>query len=237
MADPIPLLEVRGLSKRFGGFSALDSVGFEVRPGEILGLIGPNGAGKTTLLECVAGLQDCGGTFALDGQDLPAARRKEQLFYVPDGVVPYGQQTVEESLGFFGAMYGVDGGALERTIRELGLDPYRGKRAAGLSKGTLKRLLLAIGLLTPQPLLLLDEPFDGLDLRQTRSVMDLLEEVQRLPRTLLLSIHQLVDAERVCDRFLLLREGRILGCGTLPELRAKAGQEAGDLAEVFLAIT
>lgn len=237
MADHSPLLQVRGLSKRFGDFRALDGIDFAVLPGEILGLIGPNGAGKTTLLECVAGLLHCDGALAWKGVELAPDRRKEALSYVPDGIVPYGHQTVLETLDFIAHMHGAGGRNRDLAVQRLDLAPFRHKRVAALSKGTLKRLLLAIGVLTPQPLLLLDEPFDGLDLRQTRAVMDLLKEIQRLPRTLVLSIHQLVDAEKICDRFLLLREGRCLGVGTLKELRVMAGSGGGTLEEVFLALT
>jgi ABC-2 type transport system ATP-binding protein len=110
------------------------------------------------------------------------------------------------------------------------------KPVGALSKGYRRRLLLALGLLAPQPLLVMDEPFDGLDLRQTREAMALLRRVAEGGRALLLSIHQLTDAERVCDRFVLLAGGRIRGEGTLPELRAAVGLSAGGLEEVFLAL-
>ena len=106
-----------------------------------------------------------------------------------------------------------------------------------LSKGELKRLLLALGLLPPHPLLLLDEPFDGLDFRQTRDVMALLRDTRAQGRTLFLSIHQLNDAARICDRLVLLSRGRVVGEGTLDELRAAAGLADGGLEEVFLALT
>ena len=110
-------------------------------------------------------------------------------------------------------------------------------RIGSLSKGERKRVLLALGLLTPQPLLMLDEPFDGLDLRQTRDVMSLLRDHARRGRTLMLSIHQLVDAARVCERLVLLSEGKVAGEGTIPELQVKAGIAEGGLEEVFLALT
>ncbi|MBI5246226.1 MAG: ABC transporter ATP-binding protein [Elusimicrobia bacterium] len=232
------LLKVQGLSKRFAGFSALDEVSFEVYPGQILGLIGPNGAGKTTLLECVAGLMHHeSGALSWRGGDFPSGRRKEELFYLPDGILPHRELCSSETLRLYAQLYGADLGRVEDLIRRLDLRSALEKRVGALSKGTLKRLLLAIGLLTPQPLLLLDEPFDGLDLRQTRSVMALLKEVRTLGRILLLSIHQLADAERVCDRFLLLKDGRLLGSGTLEELKTRAPGPAGSLEEVFLALT
>ena len=101
----------------------------------------------------------------------------------------------------------------------------------------MKRLLLALGLLTPQPLLMLDEPFDGLDLRQTRDVMTLLKSHAANGRTLMLSIHQLVDAGRVCDRLVMLSAGKVVGEGSIDELRARANLNAGGVEEIFLALT
>jgi ABC-2 type transport system ATP-binding protein len=97
--------------------------------------------------------------------------------------------------------------------------------------------MLAVGLLAPHPLLLLDEPFDGLDFRQTRGVMDVLRSYPAQDRTLFLSIHQLADAARVCDRLVLLSKGRVVGEGTLPELRTQTGLAEGGLEEIFLALT
>ena len=99
--------------------------------------------------------------------------------------------------------------------------------SARLSKGYGRRLMLALALITPQPLLLMDEPFDGFDLRQTREIMGVLRDVAGNGRTLVLAIHQLIDAERVCDRFVLLADGRVRGIGTLAELRAQTGMPAG----------
>jgi ABC-type multidrug transport system ATPase subunit len=97
--------------------------------------------------------------------------------------------------------------------------------------------MLALALITPQPLLLMDEPFDGFDLRQTREIMAVVRDVARNGRTLVLAIHQLIDAERVCDRFVLLADGRVCGVGTLAELRAQTAMASAGLEEVFLALT
>ena len=97
--------------------------------------------------------------------------------------------------------------------------------------------MLALALLTPQPVLLMDEPFDGFDLRQTREMMGLLREVTGRGRTLVLAIHQLGDAERVCDRFVLLAEGRVRGVGTLDQLCEQTKEASGRLGDVFLALT
>jgi ABC-type multidrug transport system ATPase subunit len=138
-------------------------------------------------------------------------------------------------LGFFAAAYGRPESFVAEAIAALGLAPVLRKRVAALSKGYGRRLMLALALLTPHPLLLMDEPFDGFDLKQTREIMGVVRDVAGSGRTLMLAIHQLLDAERVCDRFVLLADGRIRGLGTLAELRARTGKAA--LEEVFLALT
>src|SRR5262249_11587337 len=151
-----------------------------------LGLIGPNGAGKTTLFECLAGILPSDGAAVItDGQRLVPEQRKKALFYMPDGVTPWAQQSVSWALGFFERLYAAPVKATE-MLSALKLENLRGARIGSLSKGERKRLLLALGLLTPQPLLMLDEPFDGLDLRQTRDVMALLRNQVERGRTLML---------------------------------------------------
>lgn len=231
------LLEVRGLSKRYGDAAVLDRVDFDLRKGEILGVIGPNGAGKTTLMECLVGLSaiDAGGV-EINGRAVPPQRRRSAMFYLPDGVVPWSDQPVWRITGLFREMHGFRRDQEAAIVERLELRPVLAKQVGELSKGYRRRLLLAVALLTPQPILILDEPFDGFDLRQTLHVMALLREVAA-ERALLLSIHQLRDAERVCDRLLLLNAGRRIGLGTLAELAAQAGTRANNLEDVFLGLT
>src|SRR4051812_33987630 len=226
------LLAANGISKRYGANAVLSDVRFTVREREVLGLIGPNGAGKTTLFECLAGLLPMdGGTVEVQRP----VRRKDALFYMPDGIRPWPAQSVAWVLSFFEKLYGrSDGLAIAESLN---LNALLKSRVGSLSKGESKRLLLALSQLTPQPLLLIDEPFDGLDFRQTRDVMALLRTVPERGRTLFLSIHQLTDAARVCDRLVLLSRGQVVGEGTLDELRAQAGVRDGGLEEVFLALT
>jgi ABC-type multidrug transport system ATPase subunit len=122
-------------------------------------------------------------------------------------------------------------------VSAVGLTPVLGKRVLALSKGYARRLMIALALLSPQPVLLMDEPFDGFDLRQTREIMTLLRQVADSGRALVLAIHQLLDAERICDRFVLLADGRVRGSGSLDELRAHSGVASAGLEEVFLALT
>lgn len=234
------MLQVRGLSKHYGHLVALDGVSFEVRPGEILGLIGPNGAGKTTLLECLAGrLPVNAGQILEGGHELTSAGRLTRLFYLPDAIAPWPSETVRWALEFVVGFLDGRAAAMPETVRDLALEPFLDQAIGTLSKGQRKRALLAMGLLAPQPMLVCDEPFDGLDLRQTRDVGATLRRAASAGRTLVLSIHQIHDAARVCDRFVLLSSGRVCGEGTVDELSSRAGAAGAtrDLAEVFLALT
>jgi ABC-2 type transport system ATP-binding protein len=232
------LLRVAGLTKRYGDEITLADVAFEVRPGEILGLIGPNGAGKTTLLEAVAGLLPVdAGSMAWCGTPLPSARRRACIFYLPDGIRPYGDQPVVRVLGFFAGVFRQPAEHVADTVAALELGAVLGKRVHALSKGYNRRLLLALALIAPHPLVLMDEPFDGFDLRQARAVAGVLRGAAARGRTFVLAIHQLADAERVCDRFVLLSQGSVRGEGTLERLRARTRLSAAHLEEIFLALT
>jgi ABC-2 type transport system ATP-binding protein len=219
----------------------LSDVSFSVRPGEVLGLIGPNGSGKTTLFECLGGVLPLdAGSLVRDGQPMSDRARASTLFYLPDAIVPWPAQSVrwaiDFTLGFFGGRVYLR----NEVVRRLDIGPLLDSTIGSLSKGQRKRALLAIGLLMPQPLLLADEPFDGLDLRQSRDVAQTLRSYASAGRTMFLSIHQIKDAARVCDRFVLLSGGTIRGEGTFDQLSAQAasrGAATSDLEEVFLALT
>jgi len=212
------VLRITSLSKYYGEQRALEGIGFSVQAGEVLGLIGPNGAGKTTLLEAIAGLLPVdSGEIRFRDQLLPLRRRREVIFCLPDGV----RSTAEAS----------------EIISMIGLRPVLAKRIHALSKGYNRRLIIALGFPARHPILLTDEPFDGFDLRQTRDMMAVLRGVAAGGRTLLLSIHQLRDAEQVCDRLVLLADGRIRGVGTLEELRDRANRPGANLEDIFLVLT
>ena len=236
LLERAPLLRVVDLAKRYGEQHALAAVSFDGRAGEVLGLIGPNGAGKTTLLEALAGLIPVeAGKLVCRGT--PSIERRDMMFYLPDGLRPWEDELVLRVLTFFAAVHGRSEREVAETVDSVGLAPVLRKRVHALSKGYARRLMLALALLTPQPLLLMDEPFDGFDLRQTRDVMGLIRRVAASGRTLVLAIHQLADAERVCDRFVLLADGAVRGAGTLDELRARTKLMSASLEDIFLALT
>ena len=237
------IVRINGLSKTYRRLHALDNVGFSIRVGEILGLIGPNGAGKTTLFECLAGLEPADrGDIFFGPVPVDERHRSSKLFYVPDGIAPWPEQPVrwvlQYSLGFFGGRHEI----YEQVLADLALAPLMQVPICALSKGQRKRTLLALGLLAPQPILLIDEPFEGLDLRQSREAAATLRKHLTPDRTFFLSIHQIADAAKVCDRFVLLSGGRVVAEGTLETLTSLACQRAGhnlpeDFEEVFLALT
>ena len=231
-------LEVDQISKRFGVHTALDRISFSTRSREILGLIGPNGAGKSTLLECITGLTHADhGRVLWRNRPLARGERSRILWYQPDGILPYPGQRVGLTLSFFRRLNGMARETLDTLIARLDLEPVLGKPLQALSKGFQRRTLLALALLSRQPVLLLDEPFDGFDVRQSLAMMTLLRHWCR-KRTLILSIHQLSEAEKICDRFLLLDQGRLLAKGTLAQLRNQGRlAPSASLEEVFLALT
>jgi ABC-2 type transport system ATP-binding protein len=236
--DAVVLVQVAGITKWYGEQRALADVSFDIRRGEILGLIGPNGSGKTTLLETIAGLLPVdAGSVLWQRSPLPQNRRRDVIFYLPDSLRPWDGQHVIRVLEFFASAFGRRIVDLDEMTRSVGLEQVLRKHVSALSKGYARRLMLALALLTPHPVVLMDEPFDGFDIRQTLEIMTLMRRVAAHGRTFTFAIHQLADAERVCDRFILLADGRICGIGSLDDLRAQTGQTTAGLEDVFLALT
>ncbi len=241
--SPVPaLVEVHGLTKRYGRLTAISGASFSVRQGEVLGLIGPNGSGKTSLFECLAGVLPAdAGTVRVNGDELSPRARASHLFYVPDAIAPWPSQTVGWALDFAAGYFGGPADRRDEIVDRLSLRHLLGSTIGTLSKGERKRAVLAVGLSTPHPVLLIDEPFDGLDLRQSRDLAVTLRAHAAEGRTLFLSVHQISDAARLCDRFVLLSAGVVRGEGTLDELavlvKSPVSTKARDLEEIVLALT
>ena len=236
----VALLDVSNLGKSYGRIRALDAVSFAIHRGEIVGLIGPNGAGKTTLFECLAGvLARDSGEIRVNGQSVAVGVQPADVFYLPDAIAPWPSQTVKWAMTFTAGLFGASTERQQDIVRRLDVTTLLDRPIGALSKGQRKRALLAIALSMPHPMLLIDEPFEGLDLRQARDMSAVLRSEAAAGRTLLLSIHQIADAARLCDRFILLSNGRVKGDGTIDALAAQieGAMPVRDLEEVFLALT
>ncbi|HEY58173.1 MAG TPA: ABC transporter ATP-binding protein [Anaerolineae bacterium] len=222
------MLEALTLGKQFDGFWAVQEVTLQVRPGEIVVLLGPNGAGKTTTMRMLAAiLRPSRGRAWVAGYDVvetPEAVRARVGFLTEHHGL-YGRMTGEEYLRFFGRLYGLEAGPLQRGVeywlRYFGLWEARQRRIAGYSKGMRQKLALARALLHEPQVLLLDEPTSAMDPESAARVREAILRLRSEKRTLLVSTHHLAEAEMLADRIAILRAGRLADVGTLDELRER----------------
>ena len=223
------VIEVHGLSKRFGERWALRDVTFEARRGELLAVIGPNGAGKTTLLSILAGIR------GPDGGEV--SRAPQEIGWVPQQAALYRRLTVAENLLLFARLEGVDDpeGATERMLEQTALTERRDDQVAELSGGNQQRVNIAIGLLVRPAVLLLDEPSAGLDPRQRERLWEFVSGLAGGGTTVIFSTHYIQEAERYGDRLLVLADGERVFDGTQRELH-EAVPESGarDFEEAFV---
>lgn len=226
------ILEVSGLSKRYGGRDAVRSLSFHVSPGEIFGLLGPNGAGKTTTIGMIAGVvRSGGGTIRLAGEDAISSGRtaRRKLGLVPQSVALYPALTARENLAFFGKIYGLSRARLAPRIEVLlelaGLVGRCDEAITAFSGGMKRRLNLACALVHEPALVLLDEPTVGVDPQSRERIYDAMQELAAGGLALLLTTHYLEEAERLCHRVAIMDEGRIVAEGSVKELCALAGKE------------
>ena len=241
MTAPAPL-EVRGLTRRYGSFTAVDGLSLAVRPGEIVGFLGPNGAGKTTTLRCCSGLlRPDAGEIMVAGASLlgePLAARA-RLGFVPDQPFVYDRLTAREFLDFVAALYRVpERLADERAaalVARLELDGVADDLVETYSLGMRQKVSIVAALIHDPPLVLLDEPLVGLDPHAARVLKDLLRERAGRGLGVFVSTHLLDVAERLCDRVIVLHRGRPIAEGTLGELRGSRADAT--LEDVFLALT
>jgi ABC-2 type transport system ATP-binding protein/sodium transport system ATP-binding protein len=238
------MIEVQGLTRRFslpggGEVVAVDNLSFTVTAGEVYGLLGPNGAGKTTTLRMLLGLlRPSAGHAMIEGFssiDQPdEVKRRVGLVSASAGLYPH--LSVREMLLFFADLYGVPPsqarGELERLARLLGLTPLLARRCITLSTGQKQRVNLARALIHQPPVLLLDEPTLGLDVLGSQVVAEFVAHLRDQGKAVILTTHRLEEAERLCDRFGLLHEGKLVCTGTLAELRASTG--CTSLVEMFI---
>ena len=241
MTTPAAPLVVEGLARRFGAAQAVADVSLGVNAGEIVGFLGENGAGKTTTLRCISGLlTPDAGRIEVAGADLatePLVARA-RLGFVPDRPLLYDRLSAREFLAFVAALYDLPAAAAERRaeslLERLGLAEHASRTIEGYSLGMRQKTAIAAALLHSPPLLLLDEPLNGLDPTSARTLKYLLREHAAAGGGVLVSTHLLDVAERLCDRVVILRLGRVLAQGTLAELRGSGGDRS--LEDVFLSL-
>ena len=219
------MIEVQGLTRRYGEFTAVQDVSFSVGSGEIVGILGPNGAGKTTIIRMITGfLPPTSGRVSVAGIDLeqrPVEARR-RIGYLPETVALYGEMRVREYLVYRARLEGLSGRAagpaIDRAIERCLLDDVEHQIIGTLSKGFRQRVGLATAILHEPPVLILDEPTVGLDPKQIIAIRELIRELG-LERTLLLSTHILPEVELLCQRVVIIDRGRIIAQGTPEALR------------------
>jgi len=224
------MIETRKLSKNFGELVAVDNLDLNIEAGDIFGFIGPNGAGKTTTMRVlVTLLEPTSGAAFIDGLDVTKKGRevRRRVGYMPDFMGVYDDLKVFEYLEFFAAAFGIEyrkrksivDGVLELTD----LESKRNTAVDSLSRGMQQRLGLARVLIHDPKVLILDEPASGLDPRARIEIRELLRELKKMGKTIMISSHILSELEEICDRVGIIEHGRLVFGGTLDEIRPRLG--------------
>lgn len=210
-ASAHPMLAVAALTKRFGKFTAVDNVSFEVAPGEAVALWGPNGAGKSTLLKCLLGLLRFAGTVRIDGHDAVTAAKaaRGRLGYVPQELAFYPEWSGREVLTFLAKLRRVAPGRVDVALAEVGLSAHGVKPIGSLSGGMKQRLALAAALLSDPPLLVLDEITSNLDANGREGLLNVLTRLKASGKTIVFTSHRRDDVLRLADRVLVLERGKV----------------------------
>ena len=235
-------LEIRGLKKSFAR-PAVDGLDLTVEAGEFYTLLGPNGAGKTTTLRMVVGLlRPDAGSISVLGMDAIAdpVAAKQVMAWISDEPMIYDKLTPLEYLEFIGGLWGIGAAVAEARARDLvdwlGLAPHAHERCEGFSKGMRQKVALAGALVHEPRLIVLDEPFTGLDAGSARQVKTVLRDHVRAGGTVIMTTHILEVAERMADRIGVIAGGRLIAQGTLDDLRRQAGNGSSSLEDAFLAL-
>jgi ABC-2 type transport system ATP-binding protein len=235
------MLEVQDLHKHFGAIRAVQGVSLTVRKGEVLGFLGPNGAGKTTTMRMITGfLPPSSGTALICGHDITAdpVAAKRAIGYLPENAPAYDSMTVLDFLGFVAEIRGYRNAQrterVEAALTRCRIDEIRHQSIGTLSKGYRQRVVFAQAILHDPPVLIMDEPTDGLDPNQKFLVRNMIRDMAT-EKAIIVSTHILEEVDAVCTRAVIIRKGRIVANGTPEELKAKSS--SGRLDEVFRSLT
>ncbi|HTO89718.1 MAG TPA: ATP-binding cassette domain-containing protein [Candidatus Sulfotelmatobacter sp.] len=224
------MLQVRDVVKSYDGRAVVNRVSFEVQPGEIFALLGPNGAGKTTLIRMITDiLRPDSGEILLEGRPV-GAERSSRIAYLPEERGLYRKIPVLDALAYYGELKGMRSRVARAAAMELltrfGLETWAKKQVQALSKGMQQKVQLCTALIGEPRLLILDEPFSGLDPLNVQLFEDVLGERRRAGSTVLLSTHQMNKVEQLCDRALLINRGHMVMYGSVRELRRQYAEHA-----------
>ena len=227
-------LVIDGLSKRFGGVVALDGISFSVEPGEVFGFLGANGAGKTTTMRIVLGiLRADTGTVSWGGvpnTDLP----RRTWGYLPEERGLYARMTVLDQLVFFAGLYGVEHGAARREVLEwlerFHIPEYAGRRAEELSKGNQQKIQFIAAILHDPAILIMDEPFTGLDPVNAALLKEAFTEMKARDKTLIFSTHQMDTVEELCSSIAIIDRGKVVVGGRLTDVKRASGTRLVQIA-------
>jgi sodium transport system ATP-binding protein len=235
------VIEASALCKRFATIEAVRQVSFRAADGEITGLLGPNGAGKSTTLRMLYGvLAPDSGSACIDGIDIrgETSAARGRLGVLPHAPGLYGNLTARENIEYFGALHGLPKDVLRARAADLGkalgMESFMDRRAKGFSQGQRIKVAVARALIHDPSNLVLDEPTNGLDVMAIRSVREILRDLKSQGRCILFSSHVMQEVAALCDRVVILGQGRVLAEGTLEALRSRLG--AASLEEAFLKV-
>ena len=237
------MIEIAGLTKCYGTFTAVDCLDLVIPPGEVFGFLGPNGAGKTTTMRMIAGiLQPTSGTVRIAGYDLKTEplKAKRSLGFIPDRPFIYEKLTGMEFLRFTAGLYGESGAAVEHRGRELlalfDLERWQDELVESYSHGMRQKLIIAGAFVHRPPVIVVDEPMVGLDPKSAKILKDLFSEYTHRGHSVMMSTHTLEVTEGMCDRIGIMQHGKLIACGTLQELRGGADEDDA-LEDIFLRLT
>ena len=235
------MIEVKSLCKNFGAMAAVRGISFKADKGEVLGFLGPNGAGKTTTMRMITGfLPPTSGTATVCGFDVLGSpvEAKKQIGYLPENAPVYDSMLVANFLMFAAEVRGFTGkearSRVEATIEKCRLPSVRKQSIGTLSKGYRQRVCFAQAILHDPPVLIMDEPTDGLDPNQKHAVRTMIKEMAP-QKTIIVSTHILEEVDAVCTRAIIISNGAIVANGTPAELKARS--QTGRLEDVFRMLT
>jgi ABC-2 type transport system ATP-binding protein len=240
----VPLIEASGLTKKFGSVQALTGLNFRVMPGEIYGLLGPNGAGKTTTIKVITGLlEPTSGWVKVGGFD-PAKNPievKSRIGYVAETPILYDSLSSRDFLEFVASIRKIDQNTVNRIITQLAdafnMAKYFDAPIATLSMGMKQKVAFVASIIHQPPILLLDEPLNGLDAKSSRIIKDLISLHAKKGGAVLFSTHIMEVAEHICTRIGIIYQGKVIAEGTLDQLKSRTEGKSGTLEEVFLKLT